>query len=134
MSYDPDRAAKKAAKLKLKLEAEQKHFDALRALEELDIAFQPWPKIPRLNRDITITEKIDGTNAAVGVSYDKAVVWAQSRTRIITPQNDNAGFAKWVEQNARELADVLGPGLHFGEWWGQGVQRGYGMTRKFFSL
>jgi hypothetical protein len=27
--------------------------------------FQSWPKIARLNRDIIITEKIDGTNAAI---------------------------------------------------------------------
>ncbi|MGN6325824.1 RNA ligase family protein [Pseudolysinimonas sp.] len=27
--------------------------------------FEPWPKIARLNRDIVVTEKIDGTNAAV---------------------------------------------------------------------
>lgn len=26
--------------------------------------FRPWPKIARLNRDIVITEKIDGTAAA----------------------------------------------------------------------
>lgn len=31
---------------------------------------------------------------------------------------------------------MLGPGRHFGEWWGSGVQRGYGLTggEKRFSL
>ena len=29
------------------------------------IEFQEWPKIARLNREIVVTEKIDGTNAAV---------------------------------------------------------------------
>lgn len=108
--------------------------------------FQPWPKIARLNRDIVITEKIDGTNAAIGVlpcenvlcsgvSPDcRPVVYAQSRTRIITPQADNFGFARWVANNADSLARDLGPGLHFGEWWGQGIQRGYGLTEKRFSL
>ena len=28
--------------------------------------FKPWPKTPRWNRQVVITEKIDGTNAAVG--------------------------------------------------------------------
>jgi hypothetical protein len=28
----------------------------------------------------------------------------------------------------------LGPGHHFGEWWGRGIQRKYGMTEKRFSL
>lgn len=31
----------------------------------MTLEFQPFPKIARLNRDITITEKLDGTNAAV---------------------------------------------------------------------
>ena len=124
------------------------------------IEFQEWPKIPRLNRDITITEKIDGTNAAVGVADNELLaqwetgtqlgdytvvnvdsvhswlVYAQSRSRIITPEQDNHGFAKWVWNNSEELASILGPGLHFGEWWGNGIQRGYGLKQgdKRFSL
>ena len=27
--------------------------------------FKPWPKIPRYNREVLITEKIDGTNSQV---------------------------------------------------------------------
>lgn len=95
--------------------------------------FQTWPKIARLNRDIIITEKIDGTNAAIGVTAD-GEVYAQSRTRIITPEADNFGFARWVEANKVALATALGVGLHFGEWWGAGIQRGYGLTEKRFSL
>jgi hypothetical protein len=95
--------------------------------------FKPWPKIARLNRDITITEKIDGTNAAVIVTEEGEVA-AQSRTRIITPDADNFGFARWVAEHADALADSLGPGRHFGEWWGQGIQRRYGLTEKRFSL
>lgn len=95
--------------------------------------FVPFPKIARLNRDIIITEKIDGTNAAIGVGED-GTVWAQSRSRIITPKDDNFGFAKYVEEHADELRDYLGPGLHFGEWWGRGIQRGYDLDIKRFSL
>jgi hypothetical protein len=29
---------------------------------------------------------------------------------------------------------LLGPGQHFGEWWGQGIQRNYGLKEKRFSL
>ncbi|MBA8805578.1 hypothetical protein FB382_003923 [Nocardioides ginsengisegetis] len=99
------------------------------------IEFQPWPKIARLNRDITITEKIDGTNAAVIVGEDLTVA-AQSRKRLITPDDDNFGFARWVYENGEALASLLGPGRHFGEWWGSGIQRGYGLTKgeKRFSL
>lgn len=95
--------------------------------------FEAWPKIARLNRSITITEKIDGTNAAIVVNEDLSV-FAQSRTRIITPEDDNFGFARWVAENEEELASLLGPGRHFGEWWGQGIQRKYGMSEKRFSL
>jgi hypothetical protein len=129
------------------------------------IEFKAWPKIPRLNRDITITEKIDGTNGAIGItelgswlvkpgtSLDDGTfatvlhsengyeitaygVYAQSRSRIITPAQDNHGFAAWVWDNAARLFDALGPGLHYGEWWGNGIQRGYGLPRgeKRFSL
>jgi hypothetical protein len=96
------------------------------------IEFKEWPKIPRLNKNITVTEKIDGTNACVIVTEDGQVA-AQSRTRIITPDNDNYGFAKWVAANATELVK-LGPGYHYGEWWGQGIQRRYGLEEKRFSL
>jgi hypothetical protein len=97
------------------------------------VEFQPFPKLARLNRDIVITEKIDGTNAAIGVT-DDGEVYAQSRTRIITPQADNFGFARWVAEHAEGLRFVLGPGLHFGEWWGAGIQRNYGLADKRFSL
>ncbi len=94
--------------------------------------FREFQKIPRLNRPVIVTEKIDGTNACVVVGEDGRVS-AQSRSRIITPAEDNYGFAKWVEWNSQELA-LLGPGYHYGEWWGSGIQRGYGLTEKRFSL
>ena len=124
--------------------------------------FEAFPKIARLNRNCTITEKIDGTNAAVLIEdatddvgavfapapngyVDCVKVWvsdrlyivqAQSRKRLITPGKgtDNSGFAAWVYDNAEELVATLGEGRHFGEWWGQGIQRGYGLDHKRFSL
>ena len=50
--------------------------------------FRAWPSIPRLYRDCVITEKIDGTNAAVVVT-DDGQVYAQSRKRVITRGDDN---------------------------------------------
>lgn len=94
--------------------------------------FQPFPKIPRLNRNVIITEKIDGTNACVIVTED-GQVHAQSRSRLITPEDDNFGFAAWVAENASQLRD-LGPGHHYGEWWGRGIQRNYGLRERRFSL
>lgn len=99
------------------------------------LEFQAYPKTPRLLRDVVITEKIDGTNAAVIITED-GEIGAQSRKRLITPKDDNFGFARWVAEHADALKEILGPGRHFGEWWGSGIQRGYGLTKgdKRFSL
>lgn len=94
--------------------------------------FVSFQKIPRLKRGCIVTEKIDGTNAQVVVGEDGAVR-AGSRKRWITPDDDNFGFAAWVRQNEDELRE-LGPGRHFGEWWGLGIQRGYGLRERRFSL
>lgn len=96
--------------------------------------FIAFDKIPRLRRNVIVTEKIDGTNALVHVEDDVLfTVRAGSRSRWITPEDDNHGFAKWVKANEDELR-LLGPGYHYGEWWGAGIQRRYGLTEKRFSL
>ena len=100
--------------------------------------FVEFPKIPRLHRGMIITEKIDGTNASIfipeipGEAGDKPFL-VGSRNRWITPEADNFGFARWAYSHTEELLQ-LGPGHHFGEWWGLGIQRGYGMKEKHFSL
>ena len=94
--------------------------------------FVAFPKIPRLSRRCVITEKIDGTNACIFIGEDGEFL-VGSRTRWITPENDNHGFARWAYEHKDELLG-LGPGRHFGEWWGQGIQRGYGLKEKRFSL
>lgn len=97
-------------------------------------AFVPWPKIPRLSRNIVVTEKIDGTNASIHIDEITGEFRAASRTRYIQPENDNYGFARWAYEHKDELVALLGPGSHFGEWWGPGIQRGYGLKNKQFSL
>lgn len=129
------------------------------------LEFEEFPKIPRLKREIVVTEKIDGTNAQIALvelstpelleaaKADKNVVkflqgasdgdnpiaiYAGSRSRWINTNQsgkgcDNFGFALWVWDHAEELR-ALGPGRHFGEWWGLGIQRGYGQPSKRFSL
>lgn len=101
------------------------------------IDFEAFPKIPRLNRDIVVTEKIDGTNGALVIEDDR-IVAVQSRSKFVTPGKgtDNFGFAGWAYKNADTLVALLGEGRHYGEWWGSGIQRGYGLTGddKRFSL
>jgi hypothetical protein len=94
--------------------------------------FEEWPKITRLRRTIVVTEKIDGTNAQIHILEDGTVL-AGSRNRYVTVDNDNAGFAKWVKANEQQLVE-LGPGRHYGEWWGAGIQRRYDLKEKRFSL
>ena len=108
--------------------------------------FELFPKIGRLNRDCTITEKIDGTNGQLLFDeYGNLLVG--SRTRQIHPEGevfhadgtpvkgtDNMGFAKWAYDNQSELFDYLGPGRHYGEWAGYGIQRGYNLDHKRFYL
>ncbi|HEY1645924.1 MAG TPA: RNA ligase family protein [Candidatus Saccharimonadales bacterium] len=97
--------------------------------------FQGWPKIPRWqNESYVITEKIDGTNGCIIItSYGD--IFAQSRSRVLdeSSDGDNYGFCKWVKGNKDDLL-TLGVGYHYGEWWGQGIQRNYGMKEKVFSL
>jgi len=105
--------------------------------------FQAFKKIPRLFREIVITEKIDGTNASITITED-GQIRAGCRTRYVYPNKpkeegkkaevtDNFGFAAWVEANRQELLK-LGPGRHFGEWYGKGINRGYGLQDKRFAL
>lgn len=109
--------------------------------------FVTWNKIPRFNKEWEITEKIDGTNGVLhwgehdGRFDDTAWLarvdglWlrAGSRNRWLSPESDNFGFAKWAKENADDLWG-LGKGWHFGEWYGQGIQRAYGLTEKRFAL
>lgn len=94
--------------------------------------FKQFAKIPRLTRDVFITEKIDGTNACICITDDGEFLTG-SRTRWITPDDDNHGFSAWAHEHKGELM-ALGPGRHFGEWWGKGIQRNYAQTQKRFSL
>lgn len=97
-----------------------------------ELRFKEWPKISRLNREIVITEKIDGTNAAIVIGNNGEIA-AQSRNQMLIDK-DNAGFKAWVMANQNFLIETLGPGHHFGEWWGKGIQRGYNQQTKIFSL
>lgn len=117
--------------------------------------FQAFSKIARLTREMIVTEKIDGTNAQIYIEdipeYSYIVmpeVYADngfgpdgfvrvmrvgSRNRWLSRKDDNFNFCRWAFDNA-DLLLQLGPGRHFGEWWGAGIQRQYGQTEKRFSL
>lgn len=100
--------------------------------EVIENKFEEFKKIPRLSREIFVTEKIDGTNASINITEDGQFLIG-SKSKWITPEDDNHGFAKWAIANKEELMK-LGVGHHYGEWWGQGIQRGYGLKDKRFTL
>ena len=95
--------------------------------------FVPFPKLKRISRGMVVTEKLDGTNAQITITEDGQFLTG-SRKRWIVPGDDNFGFAAWAHARRDELTEVLGVGSHFGEWWGQGIQRNYGLEEKRFSL
>lgn len=111
--------------------------------------FIPWPDIESLfNVRKYLTQeqdgrtviyrakcKLDGTNSCLQLppsnSNGKKVI-VQSRSRIITVDDDNMGFAKWAVERydyflkIREKADALGITDHisvFGEFCGKGIQK-----------
>lgn len=81
------------------------------------------------------TVKIHGTNA--GVTYDGKDFWPQSRSSVISVENDNAGFAKFVEERKEAFLEMFKYqaecGSHWGSWdyltifgefAGKGIQKG----------
>jgi len=84
------------------------------------------------------TTKLHGTNAAIG--YDGENIWCQSRENLITPEADNAGFARHIQSIGHDVLkawfDNLAVGLLrcpgdtlmiFGEWCGKGIQKKVGI-------
>lgn len=99
--------------------------------------FAKWPSIQRLSSEVCyITEKIDGTNGIIYVT-DDGLVLAGSRERWLTNEDgtpcdkkaDNFGFSQWVYDRRAALVR-LGPGYHYGEFHGAGIQRGYGLKNR----
>jgi hypothetical protein len=84
--------------------------------------------------------KLHGTNSAIQVFQDGRVV-AQSRTKEITPEDDNAGFARWVNNNEYLWASLSDNAdediIIFGEWIGKGIQSGVAVSeipKKSFAV
>jgi hypothetical protein len=114
-------------------------------------AYPKFRPIPRLHRRIVITEKIHGSNGLIEVTKvddfndpdgigvvvihngEHYVLRAGSRNRWLTPDSDNFGFARFVWDNAQSLVS-LGEGKHYGEWFGKGINAGYGLDEKRFAL
>jgi hypothetical protein len=79
--------------------------------------------------------KLHGTNSAIQVHTNGDIV-CQSRTGIITPEKDNAGFARWVMENKEPWHEAMGY-IIYGEWCGKGIQKGVALAdlpKKVFAV
>jgi tRNA-binding EMAP/Myf-like protein len=116
------------------------------------VQVQRWPSVELLHnvrRSLEAVEatpvvtyhakiKLDGTNAGVQVFTDGRVA-AQSRSQIITPGDDNMGFARWVSEHIAYFAQLAGCEhlTLFGEWCGRGIQKRTAISqldRKIFAV
>ena len=89
--------------------------------------------------------KLHGTNAAIcrGIYnkfnkrriYNECRIWYQSRNNIITPNNDNMGFAAYCETKLKHNIDMLfhvigGANVQvYGDWCGEGIQKNVAISK-----
>jgi hypothetical protein len=97
--------------------------------ENGDAIYDATKRLPILTFSGTV--KVHGTNAGVTLTKD-GEMYAQSRENIITVEQDNAGFAFFVESNKNvfiklfETLDIRDADYItiFGEWAGGSIQKG----------
>lgn len=107
--------------------------------ENGDAIYDPSMEKPTLTFKGTV--KLHGKNASVCFN-DEDGFWAQSRNNIITPENDNSGFAFFTESHKIELSSLLNKLIDehqidtkiytvsiYGEWAGKGIQKGVGISQ-----
>ena len=83
---------------------------------------------------------VHNSNAGIGHTKEDGI-WAQSRSNI-TPENDNFGFARYVEDNKKTFDELIehvryaNPNLNgndgvfiFGEWAGGNIQKGVAIAQ-----
>lgn len=90
---------------------------------------------PRMTVTYRAKVKLHGTNCAVQRTADGLV--AQSRTKVLSPSDDNKGFARWVAEQEDGFAQLAPSTTVFGEWCGPGVAHGVAISkldRKIFAV
>ena len=99
------------------------------------------PSIEKPTLTFKGTVKLHGTNASVCYN-SKDGLWFQSRKNVITPDQDNAGFASFAESNKSEFIEIIkeisdvnlidvskSTITIYGEWVGKGIQKGVGISK-----
>lgn len=103
----------------------------------LSVYHRAWPSIESLfnvrkksvaqNANIKYGSKVklDGTCSSVQILPNGEIL-VQSRNEFITPEKDNLGFARWVQDNInvfKQIKPKNSPIIIHGEWCGQGIQK-----------
>jgi hypothetical protein len=117
-------------------------FPSIEGFHNVVRAVDAYPHITGESKQVTYRGKIKlhGTNA--GVRLDRGIVRAQSRTQLISADNDNAGFAAWVESRRDFFQALTNSRIHenftlFGEWCGPGIMKGTAINqipKKIFAV
>lgn len=105
--------------------------------ENGDPLYNPNAEKPKIL--FTGTVKLHGTNASV--AYHNGKIQAQSKSRRISIGDDNFGFAFFVEQNKNHFESIMESLAIqnsidttkniitvYGEWAGEGIQKGIGIS------
>lgn len=97
--------------------------------EEGNPVYKHLSDYPKL--DFLGTVKLHGTNAAI-VKYVNGEIDFQSRERVLTLEQDNAGFMLSMKsKNLDFLWEKFNPENHvaiYGEWCGKGIQKGVAIS------
>lgn len=115
-------------------------FPSIGQYSELVKNVRSWTKyngFPLPVLKFTGVTKIHGTNAAIGYNPETKELWVQSRERIISYEDDNAGFAAFVKMYAAYIKAELeciktypNEVLYlYGEWFGPEIQKGVAVNQ-----
>lgn len=104
---------------------------------------------PIFNRDLPLPKikyrgsaKGHGTNASVVLDTETNELTYQSRERVLSLTQDNAGFMLWAMSKEAIFRDIFSSlpkakkVIIYGEWAGQGIQKGVAISQvpKFFAI
>jgi len=107
---------------------EQLHAVRFALQQRLELTGEPLPRVTYRAK-----VKVDGTNGAIHALPTAPGFAAQSRTRILVPDDDNYGFAAWAHGAAASfcagLHARLGRAVVYGEWCGRGIQKRTAVSR-----
>ena len=119
---------------------EVKHRATFKGLDENnEPIYDPFAPMPTLTFEGSV--KAHGTNASVTSHVSNLNdFWAQSRERVLDVVNDNYGWARYTHEHKVVFENLFTAAAHtfhkdtfthysiFGEWCGQGIQKGVGIS------